>query len=89
MSIKLVVKIIIASAMLTLYKIFKGTSYVMYNDLAVDQLQNGSESYIAMQMYKYILDHSWIVLTIIMLILFYKEVVKLIKLIREKLNESY
>jgi hypothetical protein len=89
MSIKLVVKIIIASATFALYKIFHAMSYVTYNALAIGQLENSTENYVALQTYKYILDYSWIVVAIIMLILFAEDVIKLVKCIKEKNDEIY
>lgn len=87
MSIKLIVKIIIVSAVLTLYKMIHSVSYLVYNSLAMEQMQNSADTYIEMQAYTYILNYSWIVVAIIILLMFCEDIIKLIKIIKEKINE--
>lgn len=89
MSIKLIVKIGIASAILVLYKIIHGVSYIEMNSLAVDQLQNSNEIFLALQAYIYVLNYSWMIVAILFLLLFCEDIINLIKWIKEKINETY
>ena len=89
MSIKLIVKIGIASAILVLYKIIHGVSYIEMNSLAVDQLQNSNENFLALQAYIYVLNYSWMIVAILFLLLFCEDIINLIKWIKEKINETY
>ena len=84
MTLKLVIKIIIAAIIYVLYKIINYTAYIEYNSLAIDQMRNEAETIFVMQAYNYILNYSWIVVAIILPIMFCEDIIKLIEIIKEK-----
>ena len=83
--IKVIVLIIITS----IYNaIMQFVSPIIANDLAMNQMQNSVDSSLGIQLYTYASNYSWIVLLLVVVIMFYKDVLNLIKWIKEKRNEE-
>lgn len=79
--IKIIVLIIIAS----IYNaIMQFVSPIIANELAMNQMQNSVDSSLGIQLYTYASNYSWIVFLLVVVIMFYKDALKLIKWIKEK-----
>lgn len=89
MTMKFVIKIIIASAVFAIYKIVHFVSYVEYNALAMEQMQNDIIATLKMQAYTNILNYSWLIVAVIYVALFLEDFIKFVKWVKEKIDENH
>ena len=89
MTIKFVIKIIIASAVFAIYKIAHFVSYVEYNALAMKQMQNDIIATIKMQAYTNVLNYAWLLVAVIYVALFLEDIIKFVKWVKEKNDENH
>ena len=97
MKVRIIAKSIALIVIVFFYKILMNfvepiVSIIIANDLAMNQMQNITESNIGIQLYSYVRNNAWIGLVILAIILFFREALEIIgKLMskREKNNEEY
>ena len=68
--------------------IMQSVSHTIANELALNQMQNSVDSSWWFNMYTYISNNAWFLLLIIMVVMFYNDVIKFFIYIKEKVNEK-
>ena len=78
------IKLIVLTTIIIIYNIImQFLSTIIANELAMNQMQNSVDSSLGIQIYSYVSNYSWIVLLILVVAMFYKDVLNLIKWIKE------
>lgn len=78
------IKLIVLTTIIIIYNIIiQFLSTIVANELAMNQMQNSVDSSLGIQIYSYVSNYSWIVLLILVVAMFYKDVLNLIKWIKE------
>ena len=68
--------------------IMQSVSHTFANEMALIQMQNSVDSSWWIGIYTYLSNNSWLFLLILIIVMFYKDVEKFIKFIKEKVNEE-
>lgn len=90
MSKRLIIKIIVATILICMWKFANHISPVILNKLAMYQMDNTEYSSILLEIGKYFMSNAWLIIVVVLILMFCKDVVKIIKIIREKYeNEEY
>jgi len=86
---KAFIKFLILFVLVIIYNAFVQTvSPIIANQLAIQQMQNYDTSSMGIQLYSYLTNYSWIVFVILIVIMFHKDVVNIIKKIKESVNNE-
>lgn len=86
---KAFIKFIILSVLVMIYNAFVQTvSPIIANQLAMQQMQNYDTSSMGIQFYQYLTNYSWIVFIILVVIMFHKDVINIIKKFKESMNNE-
>jgi len=59
-------------------------SPIIQNYLALNQMNNSTDSFIGIRLYTECVQHGWVLTIIVALVLFYEDVAKIIKLLKIK-----
>ena len=94
MKVRLIAKTIAVAIIIFVYKVVMNfieplVSPLIANELAMNQMQNTVDSNLWLQLYTYITNNAWVVLMVIIVALYFREVFEIINLIKEKRNEKY
>lgn len=85
----IIIKVMILAVIAVIYNAFVQTvSPIIANQLAMQQMQNYDTSSMGIQLYQYIANYGWIVFVILFVIMFHKDVVNIIKKIKENVNNE-
>ena len=83
--VKVFIKVIVLIIIASIYNaIMQFVSPIIANNLAMNQMQNSMDSSLGIQLYTYASNYSWIVFLFVVVIMFYKDALKLINWIKEK-----
>ena len=83
------IKIAILVALLIIYNtIMQAVSPIVANQLAMQQMQNYDTSSAGIQVYQYLTNYGWVVFLVLIAIMFSKDIVNIIKKIKEKMNNE-
>ena len=86
---KAFIKFLILFVLVIIYNAFVQTvSPIIANQLAMQQMQNYDTSSMGIQLYSYLTNYSWIVFVILIVIMFRKDIVNIIKKIKESVNNE-
>lgn len=94
MKVRLIAKTIAVAIIIFVYKVIMNfieplISPLIANELAMNQMKNTTDSNLWLQLYTYVSNHAWVGLVVIIVVLYFREVFEIIKLIKEKKNEKY
>lgn len=86
---KAFIKFIVLSVIVIIYNAFTQTmSPIIANQLAMQQMQNYDTSSMGIQLYQYITNYSWIAFIVLIVVMFHKDVINIIKKIKERTSNE-
>lgn len=93
MKVRLITKTMVLAIIIFIYKIAMNfiepiVTPLITNELVMNQMNNTTDSNLWLQLYTYATNYAWVVLAVIIVALYCREVLEIINLIEEKKNEE-